>query len=346
MKIHVWLTTSVIVLALALAGFGAQRWAVRAPAPDAMTTAGGASGTHAAPSREELVDAYPLVPRDEIVGDTPLHKELVTELQARYRTHLDTLRKEIASSGARMVLVYLTPEFESDAQKAHEPFIRHLSAEMEIEYVNLSPLLQGLDPLTYTQMPRDGHWSARGAAIVAGGLGDILLPHSADRSADGMSAALRPALFGDLEPGQDVILDGGKNLPYRLQTNRQGLRLDHELQFPKTRQRVLLLGDSQIYCPFLDNSDTIGAHLQGMFPDREIVSAANLGYGLDDLESLFRERARFIEPDLVIVQTSGGDVLDAFFSHRNLFSRTRAVFEPTAVEERFYRGLTRPSARQ
>jgi hypothetical protein len=241
-------------------------------------------------------------------------------------------------------MVYLTPEFDSEAQRALEPFLKGLSAEIGIEYVNLSPRLRGLDPLAYTQMPRDGHWSAAGAAIVAGELGDILLAHAADRSAVAVAAALRPALLGDLEPGQDVILDGGKSLPYRLKTNGQGLRLDHELEFPKARQRVLLLGDSQIYCPFLDNRDTIGAHLQRMFPDREIVSAANLGYGLDDLESLFRERARFIEPDVVIVQTSGGDVLDGYFSHRNLFSRSRAAFEPTAVEERFYRGFTKPTA--
>ena len=340
MKTYRLFRTLAFALALVIGGVVLRQ--LNAGSHPAATAASAGAGAPTPRSREELIEAYSVVPRDEIVHDM----ELLTELQARYRTQLDALRKQVALSGARLVVVYLTPEYDSEAQQVLEPFLESLSAGMGIEYVNLSPRLRGLDPLAYTQMPRDGHWSAPGAAIVAEGLGDILLAHAADRSAVAVAAGLRPALFGDLEPAQDVILDGGKSLPYRLKTNGQGLRLDHELVFPKTRQRVLLLGDSQIYCPFLDNPDTIGAHLQRTFPDREIVSAANLGYGLDDLESLFRERARFIEPDLVIVQTGGGDVLDGYFSHRNLFSRTRAAFEPTAVEERFYRTFTKPTARQ
>jgi hypothetical protein len=340
MNTHRLFKTLVFILALGIAGVALRQLNAGAHAAGTAASAEPGPATPAVRSREELIERYPAVPRDEIVDDV----ELLTELQARYRTQLDALRKQVDFSGARLVVAYLTPEYNSEAQQVLEPFLESLSAGMGIEYVNLSPQFRGLDPLTYTQMPRDGHWSAAGAAIVARGLGDILRVHAADRSA--VAAGRRPALFGDLEPAQDVILDGGKSLPYRLETNAQGLRLDHELEFPKTRQRVLLLGDSQIYCPFLDNPDTIGAHLQRMFPDREIVSAANLGYGLDDLEGLFRERARFVEPDLVIVQTGGGDVLDNYFSHRNLFSRTRAAFEPTAVEERFYRRFTKPTARQ
>lgn len=285
--------------------------------------------------RTELQRLYPDVPRDEIVGNAPVQTELVTELQARYRQQLESLRAQVADAGARLVLVHLTPEGESPAQKALEPFISGTADELGIEYVNLSSRLNGRDPNVITQMPRDGHWSAAGASLVAGWFGEILVRHADIRPGAARFDRTRPSRFGDLTANQDTILDGGKNLPYRLQTNRQGLRLDHDLAFPKSRPRILILGDSQIYCPFLDNPATIPSQLQALHPEVEVVSAANLGYGVDDLDGLFRERARFMEPDLVIVQTGGGDILDTFFSHRNLFSRTLGAFEPTPVELRF-----------
>jgi hypothetical protein len=303
---------------------------------EASTAPGAISGSDAR-RRESLIEAHRRVPRDEIVGPSALQRELLAELEVRFEGQFTALHRQVTAAGARMVVAYLSPEFESDAQKVLEPFLRTVALGLGVDYVNLMPGFAGLDPKLFTQMPRDGHFSARGAVMVAEELREVLARYSEDRSPVSWPAAARPSLLGDLDPGQDVILDGGKGLPYRLQTNRQGLRLDHEVTFPKVRQRVLLLGDSQVHGPFLDNDQTIGSRLQTMVPDREVITVANLGYGLDDLEAMFRERARFLEPDLVVVTLSGGDVFDTYFSNRNLFSRSGRPFEPTALEQRFER---------
>lgn len=290
--------------------------------------------------RDRLVAEYSLVPRDEIMGSSAL----LAELQARYRTHLERLRDAVRASGARMVVAFLTPEFESDTQKALEPFIRATSADLGVPYVMLTDVLRGRDAREYTQLPRDGHWSDAGTTLVANAFEPVLREHVVGRSNDRAAHRL-PTLIGDLAPGQDVILDGGKNLPYRLQTNSQGLRLGYELTLPKAKPRVLILGDSQIYCPFLDNPATIAAKVQALHPELEVVPAANLGYSVDDFDGLFRDRARLSDPDLVIVQTNGGDVFDLYFSHRNVFSRAKTPFAPTSTEAQFYATLRGPAPR-
>jgi hypothetical protein len=65
-----------------------------------------------------------------------------------------------------------------------------------------------------------------------------------------------------------------------------------------------------------------------------------VGYSLDDQISLFNERAKFMEPDIVIVQTNGGDVLDQYFSHRNKYSRVDKAYEPSETEKEFYPAIT------
>jgi hypothetical protein len=52
--------------------------------------------------------------------------------------------------------------------------------------------------------------------------------------------------------------------------------------------------------------------------------------------TLFEERAKFTEPDVVMLQTSGTDILDMFFSHRNRFSRNAKTYQPSSVEKAYY----------
>jgi lysophospholipase L1-like esterase len=149
----------------------------------------------------------------------------------------------------------------------------------------------------------------------------------------------KPAIFGDLQVNADEILDGGKDLPYRLVTNSQGLRLNYNVTFPKKKQRILLFGDSVFFCPFLDNEDGIAQQLQAMYPDAEIINTANWGYSIDDYLSLYQEKAKFLEADLVIVQTSGNDIMDYYFSNRLKLSRNKTNIQPSEAELALYKEL-------
>ena len=57
---------------------------------------------------------------------------------------------------------------------------------------------------------------------------------------------------------------------------------------------------------------------------------------MDDYESLYKEKARYTEPDIVLVCTNGGDILDEYFTQRNHYSRRQKIYPGTDVEKSFY----------
>ena len=97
------------------------------------------------------------------------------------------------------------------------------------------------------------------------------------------------------------------------------------------------MGDSAFFSPFLNDEYTIAAVLQQMFPDAEIMNTAIIGYTIDDYLTLWNEKAKYAEPDMVIVQTNGADITDLYFSQRNVVSRTHKPYYPTPNEEKFYK---------
>ena len=72
------------------------------------------------------------------------------------------------------------------------------------------------------------------------------------------------------------------------------------------------------------------------FSCQEMLNAANWGYSIDDYVSLYKEKAQFAEPDVVILSVNGNDILDMYFSHRNRFSRNKQPQNPSQVEKNFY----------
>jgi lysophospholipase L1-like esterase len=289
-------------------------------------------------ARDENIQKYPLSPREEIFGPDEPTKKLLGELKERYKQNFVNLQKSVTASKAKFVVVNLTTEYGSMTYKEGEPYLAALCQELGVDYVDVAKKFDGMKPEEFTQLPKDGHLSKKGAEIVAGELEKIVKKYGDYKS--GTTFPDKPKVFGDGQPNQDELLDGGKDLPYRQKMNSQGLRMDADLAFPKTKQRVLILGDSQIECPFLDNQFTATGVLQAKFADKEIINAAIVGYSVDDYLSLFEEKAKFTEPDIVIVQTGGGDILDQYFSQRNHFARTDKVYEPNETEKAFYPKIT------
>lgn len=289
-------------------------------------------------ARDEINNQFPFSPREELVSGDEQNKQLLGELKNRYKQNFLELQKSVNSSKSKFAVVNLTTEYGSKTYKEGVPFFESLMKETGTDYVDVSARFNGLNPTEYTQMPKDGHLSKKGAEMIAAELEKIIQKYDGYKS--DVTLADKPKVFGDGTPNQDEILDGGKDLPYRQKINSQGLRMDFDLTFPKQKQRVLILGDSQIECPFLDNEFTVSGLLQKKFPDKEIINAAIVGYSIDDYLSLFNDRAKFTDPDIVIVQTGGGDILDQYFTQRNHFSRADKVFEPNEAEKNFYPKIT------
>jgi hypothetical protein len=290
--------------------------------------------TTANPYAEEYIETPEGNKLLEADGDSSI---VYNELKQKYATDLVALKKEIESNHAKMILLNLTPEVGNSATastKKSSPVIAQLATVNQIDYLDLSDIIAKQKPEDVTQIPKDGHWSAKGAALIA----DIIAAHLqkyADARSD-VSFQTRPATFGDMETSMDVVQDGGKDLPYHIVTNKQGLRNNYELAFPKTKQRVLFVGDSQLFSPFLDNEQTTIGILQQRFPEKEFFNAAVIGYTLEDYLSLYKEKGKFTEADIVIVGTNPNDIADYYFSQRNRMARSHKPYAPSAAEKALY----------
>ena len=288
---------------------------------------------------EELNKQYPHIPDEKILEDHNPNTPLYTELKARYKENLTKLKQDVEATGAQFVVIIITPEAGKQPTLVNVygiPFIKSTCSQLGIECVDLSPALATQDLKVITQTPKDGHWSKKGAIFLASQLSPIIKKHSDAKGRITYKDAERPETFGDLPPNDDEVLDGGKNLPYHLTANGQGCRMSHNVKFPKTKQHILFLGGSQIYSPFLDNEFISTSLLEKEFPNAEMINTGMIASSLDDYVSLFEEKAKYCEPDLVIVQTNGGDVTDFFFSNRNHLSRIQTPRMPSAAEQKFY----------
>jgi lysophospholipase L1-like esterase len=123
------------------------------------------------------------------------------------------------------------------------------------------------------------------------------------------------------------------SMPYRVIVNKQGFRSERDLDIPKKRQRVLCLGDSYTFGPYLPNHDTYPDLLNKLNPDLEVINAGICGFTITDETSLFIERAKYIAPDITILQVVANDITGLFWFMKNEFNRKRFRYGPTPIEK-------------
>lgn len=281
----------------------------------------------------DLNNTYSKIPNIKSIRSYK-NEELYWELQQRYAANLIELNKEVLRSGSKLVVIMLTPE---ETTRVSADFIKLQCDSNGIDMFDLTKELKKYDPKDITQVPFDTHWSKSGSQIIANLLTPIINKYGSIKTSVKYNDSERTETFGDLEPSQNVILDGGKDLPYNLITNKQGLRMDYDLEFPKTKQTFLFLGDSQIYFPFLDNKDISTVILKKQFANKEFLNAGVIGYSMDDYVSLYKDKAKYAEPDLVFLFTNTNDIVDMFFTQRNHVGRNREGMAPSKIEEEFYK---------
>ncbi|BFG70956.1 hypothetical protein KACHI17_18370 [Sediminibacterium sp. KACHI17] len=293
--------------------------------------------------REEYLSQYPKVPETPDIlnaGDTGA--AVYNICAERYEQSLAALKQQSDELEAKLIVTILSPEVGDATTVSGQkgiPLINSISKKLGLDVYDCMKPLEAFVGQKITQMPLDGHWSVNGSKVVADLYQPIIGKYVAHRSTKTFAENERPAVLGDLDPNQDVALDGGKNLPYQLITNKQGFRMNTDLVFPKAKQRILLIGDSQLYSPFLDNSQIFTALLQQRFPDAEIINAGVIGYTIDDQVSLIAERAKYAEPDLIILVTNPNDIGDFYFTQRNRMNRAKKAYDPTTTELALYQQL-------
>jgi len=119
-------------------------------------------------------------------------------------------------------------------------------------------------------------------------------------------APFQTILFGNPDTGEII----------RERANSAGWR-DVEHALWKSRPRLLLLGDSQVFGSGVPFDQTIGRHLQRLLGDRCEVIAIGIGGWGTDQELLFLENEGWTyHPDIVVLMfTMGNDVLNNMYDH-------------------------------
>ena len=283
---------------------------------------------------------YPNAPDPEDFYKSPNGLLVMDTLRGRFADDLAAFNKEVTASHAKLYVCYITAEV-GDAittcEKTEKPFIAAVCKKDHINFIDFTNTITK-EKGAITFMPIDGHFNARGAQIVTNKMATIIDTNKNYRSDITYPPASIPHLLGDEDTSIDRIVEDKKGLPYKLVTNKQGLRMNGLVEIPKTKQHILLVGDSEIYLAGVDNPETITGILQKRYPDKTIINAARWGYSIDDELAQWKERTKYTEPDIVILQVSGVNIPNLYFSQKIKFHRpdTKKHFKPSPLEEKFY----------
>lgn len=146
-------------------------------------------------------------------------------------------------------------------------------------------------------------WSPRARDLTVGdGLGQHRYYHSTGG-------------FGDLVPNQDGHWVIWHHRPYHVQTNSSGLRNVEEAK--KGAFRILAVGDSQTFGPYLANEDTWPAWTEYYLRQRagasngvQVFNAGIAGYTIIDELAYLREKGVAFKPSLVVLGVFENDLND------------------------------------
>lgn len=132
--------------------------------------------------------------------------------------------------------------------------------------------------------------------------------------------------YGDLVPDQDGIWTIWSRRPYHVQTNSAGLRNIEQARMDTTL-RILAVGDSMTFGPYVPNEDTWPARLEVVLRNRlgrsdiQVLNAGIAGYTIEDYVEYYRDKGRHLSPHLVILQFYPNDISDFQVGKRARLSR-------------------------
>lgn len=265
-------------------------------------------------------------------------KEVFEYVKQQYENIFVEFVQEVEGGGAKLLVLHIPGTAESIQTKRSLEFFLKLSKKHDIDFIDPSQTLFRYLPDQIKLYPQDTHLSRFGNKLLVEQLSAAI--HKYRNYKTEWHFQERSSLFGPLKPKTDSIWTLKHSMPFRVITNKQGLRMTYDITFPKTKQRILVLGDSFTFAPFLDNHDAYPNLLDREYSDKEVLNAGYPGYTITDELSLFRERAKFVEPDIVILQVCPNDLLDLLFFKRNLnnYFEDEPVL-PSEVEIQFLKTL-------
>jgi len=129
---------------------------------------------------------------------------------------------------------------------------------------------------------------------------------------DGIGHAFKPGYQGTMYKG---VSSGGREIPVSI--NALGLRgADVPADKPPGTKRVLVVGDSFAFGYLLPNDASMPALLEAQLAqqnlgDVQVLNGGVPGFGIVNAAGLVEQRGIQLEPDVLVVAASPGDVADA-----------------------------------
>ncbi len=120
-----------------------------------------------------------------------------------------------------------------------------------------------------------------------------------------------PECCGDLRPNQKIMASLSSGHPYLIETNSSGLRDNDEVSLVADKKRILAVGDSFTFGPFVANQETWPAYLEQEYQDKiEVINAGVPAYSIKEEAAYIKEKGRLLNPNLIILQFLANDIDD------------------------------------
>ena len=259
---------------------------------------------------------------------------LLKDLKDKYEKYFRELKEQVDNIDAKFVVLYIQSDDYSGEHKKRgtvcRNFYQKLAEKYHVDFIDLTSKFSKYDIKTVTLLPENGHLSRFGNILVADKLQEYLDSHRSYHSDHTYKNP--PKLLGDLKPNQNRAWTIVDIMPYNVITNSQGLRMSHDLTFPKQKRRVLILGDSYTFGPYLGNHNTFPGLLAKKINDMEIINAGVAGYTIPMELDLFKKRAKYVNPDFVILQVLDNDIYGLTTYKMNQYDRAGKVYNLSEVE--------------
>jgi len=241
------------------------------------------------------------------------------ECFGRYEVAFEALVTLCQKSDAVLIVLYI-PSSE-DSRDISRSFFQQLTTKYNTPYLDTTYTFSEYSPTVTNLYPRNAHLARFGNQLISDDLISFIQPYLSHRSA--VSYRDRPGLLGDLRPNYNSIWTIDPEMPYRVITNSQGLRMKTDVAFPKSdeKTRVLFIGDSFTFGPYLDNHDCYPQLIEQKEARIEAINAGIAGYTICDEYSYFEDRGRYIEPDIVVLQVLDNDLYGLLPHKQKAFCR-------------------------
>ncbi len=258
-------------------------------------------------------------------------KTLLNTFRREYEEAFALFIREAEKSQTRVCVLYLPSDDYHNTPSYNREFFRGVAQKYQVDYLDCTEEFLKYPVKWITLLPENGHLSRFGNQVVAAKLSKYIDQHSNYRSP--VTYEQRPEKFGDLSPRHDnKIWEVLPGMPFQVIVNSQGLRMEYDVSFPKQQQRILILGDSYTFGSYVPNYHCYPNLLDRQYADKEVINAGIGGYTIVDEASLFSERAKYVEPDITILQVLENDIEGLFYFFRNQHDRDNRVFTPSPEE--------------